>query len=290
MLSANGKVSCASCHRQAQAFSDSPNRLSVGVRDSTLRNSPGLFNLAWGTRFFWDGKETRLQDQIFHPVRNQTEMGAPWAMAVERIEGRPDYAKSFRKAFSKWNIDSTMVVDAIAHFLLTIRSADSKFDRTLRGETTLNDTEYRGFVLMNDMTKGDCLHCHTTDANALGTTGLMSNNGLDGPEAEHFADPGLFSVTGRASDMGKFKIPSLRNLSFTGPYMHDGRFETLDEVLEFYAHGVNPGPYVDSKMSFAAKGGNRLSCEEQADIIAFLLTLNDSTLLTRSEFADPGRP
>ena len=148
--------------------------------------------------------------------------------------------------------------------------------------------ELEGLELMNDMTKGNCLHCHTTDANGLGTTGKFSNNGLDERQnVNYFEDKGLGSVTNKNEDVGKFKIPSLRNLAFTAPYMHDGRFTTLEEVLDFYSEGVKASPTLDAKMEFKHGSKAKLTAHEKRKIILFLKTLSDSVFITCKEFADP---
>jgi cytochrome c peroxidase len=136
---------------------------------------------------------------------------------------------------------------------------------------------------MNEMNKGDCLHCHTTDGDALGTTGLFANNGLD----ERFVDNGMGKISGDPSDNGKFKIPSLRNLLFTAPYMHDGRFKTLEEVLDFYSEGLKVSPTIDSKMTFAHRGGAKLTKDEKRKIIAFLKTMSDSVFIKDKRFSNP---
>jgi cytochrome c peroxidase len=158
----------------------------------------------------------------------------------------------------------------------------------LAGKDRLTDDEYKGLVLVNDMTKGDCLHCHTTDANALGTTGGFSNNGLEAAtDVSFYRDKGLGGTTQRMADYGKFKIPSLRNVAVTAPYMHDGRFNQLAQVLDFYSEGVKQAVNVDTKMGFAHQGGARLNALEKHQIILFLNTLTDSVFITNPAFANP---
>ena len=158
----------------------------------------------------------------------------------------------------------------------------------MRGEAYLTPQEYEGFVLINDQVKGNCLHCHTTDANALGTTAGFSNNGLDHfSTPEEFTDKGKGGVTEKLSDIGRFKIPSLRNVGVTAPYMHDGRFQSLEEVLDFYTHGVNDSYNLDSKMENSHQEGLNLTKEEKENIILFLHTLTDSIFLNNPDFGNP---
>ncbi|MBC8172325.1 MAG: cytochrome-c peroxidase [Chitinophagales bacterium] len=289
ILSAHYTFSCASCHKQEYAFSDAPNRYSIGITgEFQSRNTMPLFNLAWYPSFFWDGKAKTIEEQIFHPVRAGNEMQLNWKEAEKRINASNFYRDKFYTAFGNEKIDSVLITKAIAQFLRTLISYNSKYDKVLRGEATFTQDEKDGFVLMNDMTKGDCLHCHTTDANALGTTLKFSNNGLDKIySADDYTDKGRGVITGNKKENGLFKIPSLRNVAFTAPYMHDGRFGSLEEVVDFYSEGVNACTNIDSKMGFAHQHGNKLSCEEQEKIIAFLLTLSDSVFTSEQDFGNP---
>lgn len=289
LLSAGKNMSCASCHKQVYAFSDSPHKFSKGNQQTlTKRNTLPLFNLAWYSAFFWDGKAKSIEQQIFHPVRDTNEMNLPWKQAVQRVANSKFYKPKFRAAFGHQTIDSVLISNAIAQFLKTMLSYQSKFDRVLAGTDTLTKDEYAGLVLINDMTKGDCLHCHTTDADALGTTRTFSNNGLDTIyNSQNYIDKGLGGVTNNPKDNGKFKIPSLRNLVFTAPYMHDGRFATLEDVVDFYSHGVNLSANIDTKMGFAHQKGVNLTSAEKQKIIAFLKTLSDTTFVTNPAFSNP---
>ncbi len=247
-----------------------------------------LFNLAWYPAFFWDGRAKSIEEQVFHPLRDSNELNLSWEQATTRLRASPFYVAKFRAAFGRQEIDSFLVAKAIGQFLRILISNQSKYDRVLAGKEYFSDDEYNGFLLLNDMTKGDCLHCHSTDANALGTTGKFSNNGLDKiTDPDAFRDKGLGLHSGKPTDSGKFKIPSLRNVEVTAPYMHDGRFATLEEVLDFYSEGVQMSVNIDSKMGLAHQGGVRLSTEEKKQIIAFLKTLTDSTFLTRPDFSNP---
>lgn len=289
ILSKKGDMSCATCHRQEKAFSDAPNKFTKGNNDVlNSRNTMPLFNLAWYSTFFWDGRASSIEEQVFHPVRDPNEMNLNWKDATKRVRKSKFYRQKFKLAFGHHSIDSVLISKAIGQFLRTIISNQTKFDRVLAGFDYLDKDEYAGLVLMNDMTKGDCLHCHTTDADALGTTGLFSNNGLDNvSDPRIYKDKGLGGYTNDINDYGKFKIPSLRNVAITAPYMHDGRFETLEEVIDFYSEGVQMSVNIDSKMGQAHQGGVRLTTGEKKQIIAFLKTLTDSTLITNPNFSNP---
>lgn len=289
ILSADYTFSCASCHKQEKAFSDSPNRFSKGINGEFLkRNTMPLFNLAWYPSFFWDGRANSIEEQALHPVSVHNEMNLDWEIAVQRIQMSEFYKTKFQSVFGEIPIDSVLVAKAIAQFERTLLSDNSKYDQVLRRETYFTPEEYEGFILMNDQTKGDCLHCHTTDADALGTTRTFSNNGLVAAlKFEDYKDKGKAESTGKKRDVGLFKIPSLRNVAVTAPYMHDGRFQTLEEVLDFYSEGVNNSYNVDSKMGFSHRGGAQLTQAEKAKIVGFLKTLTDSTFLTNPAFANP---
>ncbi|MBK9191072.1 MAG: hypothetical protein IPM77_05875 [Crocinitomicaceae bacterium] len=175
-----------------------------------------------------------MEEQIFFPVRDHTEMNLDWKSATKRINKSSFYREQFRLVFGDIEIDSVLIAKAIAQFERTLISCNSKFDRVLRKEDKLTPEEFRGYEIMNDQSMADCLHCHSTDANALGTSLKFSNNGLDEINDELlFTDFGFGTTTGNKSDYGKFKIPSLRNIALTAPYMHDGRFKTLREVIDF---------------------------------------------------------
>lgn len=284
ILSADSSISCSSCHQQKFAFSDSPNQFSKGVEGQLqVRNTPALFNLAWYKRLFWDGRVSDIEQQVFHPVTQRTEMNMNWNTVVKRISRSKFYRKKFAKAFGKVKLDSMLVSKAIAQFERTLISHNSKYDKVVRKEEKFTMDELEGMELINEMNKGDCFHCHTTDADGLGTTGLFANNGLDSV----FKDGGVGAITRSKSEIGQFKIPSLRNLLFTAPYMHDGRFKTLEEVLDFYSEGLKASPTIDSKMTFAHRGGAKLTKEEKRKIIAFLKTMSDSAFITDKRFSNP---
>ena len=289
ILSRNHRVSCGSCHHQKAAFSDAPNRFSkAGNGAFQKRNTPALFNLAWHTSLFWDGKAASVEQQVFHPVRDHGEMDLDWTEAVKRINSSRFYRSKFSGVFGNQKIDSNLIANAIAQFERTIVSCRSKYDRVIEAADTFSADEANGFLLVNDMTRGDCLHCHTTDSDPFGSTFTFSNNGLDPAiTAADYPDKGRGQITGLTSDYGKFKIPSLRNVAITPPYMHDGRFATLEDVLDFYSERVALCFNIDAKMEFAAQHGAHLSALEKKQIISFLYTLTDSSLITDKRYSNP---
>lgn len=282
LLSADNTQSCASCHAPANAFSDS-DQFSVGIDGLTgHRNSMPIFNLAFNydDKFFWDGREFGLEDQALQPVENPIEMHNTWANAVETLQNTEEYPELFSKAFGTSQIDSDLVVKAIAQFERTLISGNSKFDRHLLGTATLTPEELSGFNIFMDETRGDCFHCHGNVNNPLWTDNKFHNNALDAT----FTDLGLGEVSGDPADNGKFKSPSLRNLAFTAPYMHDGRFNTLDEVINHYSEGLQNSPTVDPLMKKVDEGGVQLSAQEKSDLKAFLLSLSDHEFIANPDF------
>ena len=204
ILSSDSSVSCASCHKQQFAFSDSPNRLSKGMSGQLQsRNTLPLFNLAWYPKLFWDGRAASIEAQVFHPVRDLKEMNLNWTEVSKKIQRNKFYQKKFAALYGNRTIDSNLISNAIAQFERTLISYNSKYDKVINNKAKFTLEELEGFELMNDMTKGNCLHCHTTDANGLGTTGEFSNNGLDElTDKNNFKDPGLGLITKTANDNG----------------------------------------------------------------------------------------
>ena len=273
ILSIDNTLACVDCHAPENAFTDS-DKFSDGV-DGIFgnRNSMPLFNLAWNydEKFFWDGNTFSLEHQAFVPVTDPIEMKSNWADVESKLQQHAEYPILFEKAFGSSNIDSSLVTKAIAQFERTLISANSKFDKFLLGELNLSPEELNGFNVFMDEAKGDCFHCHGSDKNPLWTDNIFHNNGLD----ETFADLGLGSVTGDPADNGKFKSPSLRNLKFTAPYMHDGRFASIDDVINHYSHGLKNSSTIDPLMKKVEQGGVGLTDKDKADLKTFLLTLSD---------------
>lgn len=285
ILSGDNTQACADCHAPENAFSD-PDRFSEGI-DGILgdRNSMPLFNLAWNydEKFFWDGKSFSLEHQAFIPVSDPIEMKSTWADVEQKLQQNFEYPTLFNQVFGTSIIDSTLVTKAIAQFERTLISSNSKFDKHLLGEATLTPQELNGFNVFMDETKGDCFHCHGSDKNPLWTDNIFHNNGLDAT----ISDLGLGAVTGDPADNGKFKSPSLRNLEFTAPYMHDGRFATLDDVINHYSEGLQNSPTVDPLMKKVAQGGVQLSEQDKSDLKSFLLSLSDHEFISNPNFLNP---
>lgn len=280
ILSKDNKQSCASCHRQAFAFTDSTLQFSVGVDGiAGTRNAMPLFNLGYQKKFFWDGGAASLEDQVIAPIQNPIEMHENLANVIEKLQAHPEYPALFQAAFGSAQITTNMLMKAIAQFERTMISGNSKFDKYVRGEVSLSPQEINGMNLYMQESKGDCFHCHT-----LGSTFSdfeFRNNGLDAVPV----DLGRYLITLNESDKGKFKTPSLRNVEVTAPYMHDGRFKTLEEVLQHYNSGFVVSEYIDPKLAILPK--NRMTTEEMNDIIAFLKTLTDYEFLSNPKFAKP---
>lgn len=283
-LSGDQTMACASCHAPQNAFTDNT-PTSVGI-DGVFgtRNSMPLYNLAWNysSRFTWDGKELSLERQALEPVQNPIEMHSNWEDVVDRLQADAEYPELFRLAFKTTTITKELATKAIAQFERTLISANSKFDRYSLGQATLTSQEQNGLNVFLSEDKGDCFHCHGTPNNPLWTDNAFHNNGLD----TTFTDLGLGGVTGDPNDNGKFKSPSLRNLAYTAPYMHDGRFATLDDVINFYSEGLQNSPTIDPLMKNILNGGVQLSAQDKADLKAFLLTLSDPSFLTNPDFQE----
>lgn len=281
-LSGNNTQSCASCHNPRNAFTDET-RFSDGI-DGTFgtRNSMPIFNLAWNfsDRFAWDGKELGLERQALEPVKNPIEMHSDWEDVASKLQQDAQYPTLFLEAFGTSTIDSTLITKAIAQFERILISGNSKFDQHLAGNATLTLQELNGFNVFMDETKGDCFHCHGSDNNPLWTDNDFHNNGLDAT----FTDLGLGAVTGDPNDNGKFRSPSLRNLAFTAPYMHDGRFATLEEVINFYSEGLQISSTIDPLMKKVNQGGVQLTPQDKADLKAFLLSLTDNEFVSNPIF------
>jgi cytochrome c peroxidase len=277
-LSRDGATSCASCHRQEHAFGDPRNFTSEFAAE---RNSMPLFNLAFHHYFFWDARALSLELQAFAPVTAHREMNNDWRTVTERLQAHPDYPTLFDRAFGSTRVDSLHIAYALAQFERTLLSFDSRFDRFRYGgdSTALSTQEQRGWNVF--ITHGNCADCHMPP---LFTDARVVNIGLDAEPT----DLGLGARTGIAWHMGRFKTPSLRNVAVTGPYMHDGRFRTLEEVVDFYATGVHTkAATLDVHMQPWVDGEVFLTTQDRADLVAFLHTLTDTDFLHDTTFADP---
>ncbi len=299
LLSGPNTVSCATCHRQELAFTDGKSG-SVGVSGEPLAfSSMSLANLLWGPRrFFWDGRAMSLEEQALIPIQDPDEMDQDLDVLVEELEADPIYHDLFERAYGE--ISASAIAKAIASFERTLVWANAKYDRFLRGEVNLTDAEEAGrkLFMAHPDTKvslrgGNCIDCHSqflTSGFRAAFDGF-SNNGLDG-EDDLLA--GLAGVTGRAEDRGRFKAPTLRNIALTAPYMHDGRFATLEEVLEHYNSGIQDSTTLSPLIAEATNSPSSehrislfLTPDEQAAIIAFLHTLTDHDFVTDPRLSDP---
>lgn len=302
-LSNDNTMSCASCHAQIFGFTDSGNTFSEGIDGiAGERNAMALINLGWGNSFFWDGRAATLEQQVLEPVINPIEMHETWPDAVAKLNADPAYRDLFTAAFGANSLDSVHAAKALAQFLRTMISANSPYDRWKRGEGTIPLAAQEGYTLFKleggaegfifpggfvGQGGADCFHCHG-DGAGLFTDEQFHNNALNGPNPP---DQGVGGVTGDPFQIGQFKTPTLRNVAVTAPYMHDGRFATLDEVVEHYNEGGEDSPTVDAFMKFVDPDLTmELTPQKKAQVIAFLQQLTDTAFLTNPAFSDPGPP
>lgn len=282
-ISVNDRQSCADCHLPQNAFAGNRKTARGAEGGFGPRNTMPLFNLAWKKEFFWDGRAHSLREQVLQPITNSIEMHQSLTNLVMKL-ARPDdnYPALFNAAFGSPEITKEKISLALENYLLTLASFDSKFDRVLRGEEKFTAEEQRGFELFSteyDPRRGqfgaDCFHCH---GGPLFQSQGFANNGLD----ETFSDLGRENVTGKKSDEGKFAVPSLRNVALTAPYMHDGRFSTLGEVVEHYSTGVRRSATLDPNLAKHPDGGVPLSGADKRALVAFLKALTDEASLAQN--------
>lgn len=274
-LSRTGQISCGSCHQSFAAFANAGHIVSHGVDDKLgTRNSPPLFNLAWHPSFMWDGGVNHIENQPAAPIANPVEMDMRLDSIVAYMQRDATYGAQFREAFGSSGISSQRMFLALTQFMGAMVSSNSRYDKYLRGESggAMSSDEIAGMQLFQQ-------HCNSCHKAPLFSDFSFRSNGLP---ASAVKDSGLGHITGIAADNFKFKVPSLRNLQYTAPYMHDGRFHTLDEVLDHYDHGIQ-GTATDPLLS----GGIHLSATERSQLIAFLNTLNDEEFVRDSRFAEP---
>jgi cytochrome c peroxidase len=309
LLSINNSQSCASCHEPEKAFAES-RQFSIGAEGATgTRNAMPLLNLAWKSSFFWDGRAVSLREQVLQPIQNPIEMHETLTNVIAKLrsarnsrregaltekfeirnlkselEGsllrsfateEKSYSELFERAFGTPEIDADRIARALEQFLLTRVSFDSKCDRVLSGTAQFTAAEQRGFELFHteydprrEQFGADCFHCH---GGPLFQSQAFANNGVD----TQFTDSGRFKLTKREGDKGKFAVPSLRNVELTAPYMHDGRFATLEELVEHYSTGVKRSATLDPNLAKHPDGGVPLSSEDKRTLVAFLKTLTD---------------
>jgi cytochrome c peroxidase len=293
-LSGDNTMSCATCHMPQNGFSDA-NQFSVGIDGiAGTRQSMALVNLGWENFFFWDGRSSSLEEQILEPVPNPIEMHQSWKDAVSKLNADVKYRNRFFRAFNEEGLDSVKVSKVIAQFLRTLVSGESKYDVMYKYENsmtlnsneqailgTIDPEEWAGYDLFKSLNGADCFHCHN---GPLMQVKKFSNNGLMPNSINDF---GRAIVTNNPEDNYKFKVPTLRNIALTAPYMHDGRFATLDEVIEHYSSGIHMSPTIDPLIEFGSQGGVQLDAQEKYLLKKFLLTLTDNNFINNPNFKDP---
>lgn len=275
ILSADNTISCSSCHLSYTAFTHVDHALSHGIGDSIgNRNSPSLMNLAWSKHFMWDGAINHLDMQALAPISHPAEMGNDISTVVDSLNESTEYRRRFNSAFGDSTVTGQHVLQALSQFQLTLVSANSLYDQMVRGEIEYTEQQQRGYELF----RANCNSCHQEP---LFTTGEFANNGLSIDTMLN--DWGRMVISQRSEDSLAFKIPTLRNVEFSHPYMHDGRFKTLREVLTHYRSGITESATLAPGLS----RGVALTSNETTDLVAFLLTLTDKEFLFNRDFAFP---
>lgn len=284
-LSLNKTRSCASCHDQSKAFSDGE-MFSKGLYDGlTGRNSMAIMNTRFSFRFFWDQRSLYVENQVLEPIKNHIEMDMSLDALVERLKAVNYYPPLFEKAFGTSEITTEKISFALAQFIHSLVTYNSKYDLgTANNFSNFSQLELDGKNLFMSGSV-NCNNCHST-ANFYATD--ARTNGLD----SNPLDSGLAHITLDPADVGKFKVPTLRNIEVTGPYMHDGRFSTLEEVIEHYNSGLQPHPNLDDRLASNGQTGGppkqyNLTDYQKASLVAFLKTLTDYTFLNDIKFSDP---
>jgi cytochrome c peroxidase len=288
LLSLDSTISCSSCHKPSLSFTDGLAK-SVGVAGTTSRSSIGLINVGFHySGLFWDGRASTLEQLALIPIEDPIEMAESLDNVELKLKNHPGYPSDFRKAFgieNKEQIDRFLAAKAIAQFLRTIVSGqNSKYDKAINGELFLEENELNGYLMFFNLDPtlpdAQCGHCH--NAPLLASNDFFNNGLQASPDLFGFEDKGLGAITGIAGENGFFKPPTLRNLVFTAPYMHDGRFNTLEEVIDHYTSGGKDSPNKSSFMFDLV-----LTESQKSDILAFLLTLTDSTVLSNPAYQNP---
>lgn len=278
-LSRDNSTSCGSCHSSYSAFTHHGHALSHGIDNKIgTRNAPPVMNAAWSDEFMWDGGINKLDLLPIAPIENPVEMDLEFAIAVQRIKNSTDYPPLFKTAFGSNEVTGPRLLQALSQFMNMVISANSKYDKWKRGEggVTLSSDEQEGLLLFQQK----CSSCHSTD---LFTDNKFHNNGIKNSFA---TDSGRAHITQLPQDVGKFKTPSLRNLKFTYPYMHDGSMTTLQQVLDHYSSGVKLSATLDTALNKNGVLGIPLTTTEKQKIIAFLNTLNDEDFIKDQRFAE----
>jgi cytochrome c peroxidase len=285
MLSANNTVSCGSCHLQSKAFSD-PRIFSSGFEgEQTNRNSMAIVNSRFSFRYFWDQRALYAETQVLMPIQNHIEMGMNLGDLVTKLQTVDYYQPLFQKAFGSTEVNVSRISIALAQFVQSLNSYRSRYDvGTQTGFADFSPVETDGMNLFFSGTI-NCNQCHTT-ANFYDTSPL--NNGLE----SIYIDKGRGAITNDSADDGKFKVPSLRNIEMSAPYMHDGRFATLEQVVEHYNSGIQANANLDDRLATNGLTGGPpkqyyMTAYQKASVVAFLKTLTDQQFLNDVRFSDP---
>ncbi len=275
ILSADSTISCNSCHSQFSGFTHVDHRLSHGIKDRIgTRNSPVLINLAWNKSFMWDGAVNHLDVQALAPISNHDEMNESIGNVLIKLQRSKFYPSLFKIAYGSDSITSERILKSLSQFMLTLISANSKYDSVIRKQSHFTLQEENGYKLFQK----NCASCHQEP---LFTNGEFENNGL--PVDTTLNDVGRYKISLRAQDSLRFKVPTLRNIEFSYPYMHDGRFKSLREVIDHYTSGV----VKHKTLSKPLESSIILTSNEKVDLTAFLLTLTDRTFLFDPRFGYP---
>lgn len=277
-LSSNGIVSCGFCHQQPSAFTQHGHDVSHGVNDRLgKRNSLAISNVIWQKTFFWDGGVNHLEFVPLNALENPLEMDETLENVLKKLNESPQYKTDFKDAFQVDEIKSTEFLKALSQFMASLISANSRYDRYIRKEgEVLTDNELAGLTVF----KQKCSTCHARD---LFTDGSYRNNGVTN---DFRFDKGREEITLDPADRGKFKVPSLRNIEYTDPYMHDGSISTLEEVLEHYSTGLKDSPTLDPLLKTNGTPGIPLADIEKKNIIAFFKTLTDKEFINDKRFSE----
>ena len=275
ILSADHSISCASCHSPYQAFAHNDHELSHGINDRIgKRNAPALFNLAWQKTFMWDGAIHHIDFQPLAPINHPDEMGEHTAHVIEKLNKLPAYISQCNQAFGDDTLTGERMLKSLSQFQLSLVSADSKYDRVKKGSDHFSPMESAGYSVY----RSHCSSCHPEPLffkNEFTTNGLSPDSTLN--------DSGRYTVTRRPEDLFLFKIPSLRNLSYSYPYMHDGRFQKISDVIRHYSEGIDKTRHLPKSI----KGEMHLEARQKTELTAFLLTLNDSAFIFRQNHQYP---
>jgi cytochrome c peroxidase len=279
ILSRDSSIACASCHQQVVAFADPVHRLSKGIEDREgIRNAPALQNLAFQSHFFWDGGVNHLDFVPINAITSEIEMAEKLSFIVEKMNRSKIYPGKFKRVFGEDKITTQKLFYSLSQFMAMMISANSRYDKFIRNEgEVLTQDELDGMKLF----KRKCAGCHATD---LFTDGSFRNDGLN---ATFELDSGRSRITESSQDQGKFKVPSLRNAELTAPYMHDGRFKTLNQVLDHYAQEIVDSETLDPDLKQNNTLGIAVTEAEKTKIIAFIKTLTDRTFTSDKRFSNP---